>query len=350
MNKDISERYPRLPIHALNLRRRTSSDGVELDKLAYLLGGNDFNQYPKVKENSWLQLFLPRTHVPQSSGHLPSASINDRGPYGFWLAVAEFCGRQDVIEILMKHSTSMNESPNNHEPLQFAARQKYTPFEQEPPRTDADVKLSGIYGGTALHHGCLVGNSKFIEALLNAGADPTVRNQFGRTCIETAARFGNEEIWKAAVARHVESQKTKKRQERDRRQRRQRIPFLAGGELEALFDVSSTDIDEQMNADKLKREDAYAGGEDKVNNDKVDKLSAHQSEPRMTPCGQNTADSVLFGPRTRSGAISFNLLLALCVMSTAFLLFLRIIAKEGGEGESSKDLSRLVNRSLRSLI
>ena len=291
----ISDIYLRLPIQALNLREKISSDGAEWEKLVHLLGGNQFNQHPKVKENSWLQLFLPGANVPQSNGHLPLASINDRDQYGFWMAVAHLCGRQDVINTLMKYGTNMNPSSYNHEPL-------YT---------------AGIYGGTALHHGCFCGDSKYIEAILNAGADPTVQNQFGRTCIETAARYGHEEAWKVAVARHEETQKNKTRQERRQRRRRQRFPALTGGELEALFDVFNVGNDGYSNSEQAVETNSAAHARHQANNDSADHSGG---------CNRTGISGCLDLKRGAS-LMSNHILVALCVMSAVLLL--NVVVKEG---------------------
>ena len=66
-------------------------------------------------------------------------------------------------------------------------------------KAGANVKLKNQFGTTALTEAAIIGSAPIIDALLKAGADPNTRNPEGETPLMAVARSGKVDAGEAAA-------------------------------------------------------------------------------------------------------------------------------------------------------
>ena len=58
----------------------------------------------------------------------------------------------------------------------------------------ADVNYQGPFGNTLLHSAAMTGDAREVRRLLDAGADPQIRNREGRTPLQLAEMLGRRAV------------------------------------------------------------------------------------------------------------------------------------------------------------
>lgn len=61
-------------------------------------------------------------------------------------------------------------------------------------RCMADVNYQGPFGNTLLHSAVITGDAREVRRLLDAGADPQIRNREGRTPLQLAEMLGRRAV------------------------------------------------------------------------------------------------------------------------------------------------------------
>ena len=77
-------------------------------------------------------------------------------------------------------------------------------------KAGANVKLKNQFGTSALTEAAIIGSAPVIDALLKAGADPNTRNPEGETPLMAVARSGHVD----AARRLLEARRRRQRQGR----------------------------------------------------------------------------------------------------------------------------------------
>ena len=83
--------------------------------------------------------------------------------------------------------------------LDWAATREHWSIFNQLLKAGADVSVLGFDGGAALHRVAHHDRPEQVLAVFRAGADPNLRNQWGRTPLHVAARRGHVEVARALV-------------------------------------------------------------------------------------------------------------------------------------------------------
>jgi len=114
------------------------------------------------------------------------ADVNDRGAGGQWLPAIHYTGgNEELLGVLVDAGAE----PDAEVLGQYALSGKTSAVKL---LLDHGASIDGEdsqYGNTALHAAAMNGNLEVVQLLVERGADPSIRNQEGRTPYEEAAEF-----------------------------------------------------------------------------------------------------------------------------------------------------------------
>ena len=111
------------------------------------------------------------------------------------LGLACFFGNVDVAEYLVKAGASINSKSHNGlkaAPLQSAAAGGHRKIVKMLLDHGADPNIREQWGHTALHAAAENGDEEMIRVLLYGGADLTLKNNQGKTALDLAMEAGHE--------------------------------------------------------------------------------------------------------------------------------------------------------------
>jgi ankyrin repeat protein len=170
----------------LNIARELFKRGAEVDAR----GGNNFTPLHQAAMNGNADM------VRFLLAH--KADINakdDLEETPFFKALVE--RRRTVVDVLMDFSPEVNGASLHQKqtPLILAIFQGYFDVAVELIRRGADVDAREVFLGNApLHFAVQQKHAGLVRLLLDKGADPMVKNKFGRTPAEQAERLGLVDI------------------------------------------------------------------------------------------------------------------------------------------------------------
>lgn len=121
--------------------------------------------------------------------------VNAYAPDGFQpLGLASFFGHQEAVEYLLKAGAWVNAPSKNEQrvaPLHSAVASGYIDIAYRLLEAGADPNLRQQGDFTPLHAAAQNGQIEMIRLLLNYGADLQVRNKAGKTALDLAAEKGH---------------------------------------------------------------------------------------------------------------------------------------------------------------
>jgi uncharacterized protein len=113
------------------------------------------------------------------------------------LHLACFFGNQPCVRWLLEHGADMEVTSKNmlkNRPLHAAAGGRHTAVCIELLRNGADADAQQHGGYTALHSAALHGNEMLVDALLSAGASPSLADGQGKTAAQHAEAKGHHAL------------------------------------------------------------------------------------------------------------------------------------------------------------
>jgi hypothetical protein len=115
------------------------------------------------------------------------------GEYGTALATACSKGRLELASLLLARGADATASSDGWGPLRIAAQRGHTDIvELLLAHGCGDIDAQWLVGRAALHDACSNGHAGVARALLGAGANPHVVDQFGCTPLREAVLEGRE--------------------------------------------------------------------------------------------------------------------------------------------------------------
>ena len=110
------------------------------------------------------------------------------------LDAAEAGDREVALRLLSARGTDPNKpGPDGTTPIMYAASNGDVELVRALIRAGANAKLKNQFGTTAITEAAIIGSAPIIDALLKAGADPNTKNPEGETPLMAVARSGNVE-------------------------------------------------------------------------------------------------------------------------------------------------------------
>ena len=113
------------------------------------------------------------------------------------LDAAEAGDREAALRLLSARGTDPNKpGPDGTTPIMYAASNGDVELVRALLKAGANAKLKNQFGTTAITEAAIIGSAPVIDALLKAGADPNTKNPEGETPLMAVARSGNVEAAK----------------------------------------------------------------------------------------------------------------------------------------------------------
>jgi uncharacterized protein len=109
------------------------------------------------------------------------------------LDAAESGDRATALRLLADRADPNALGPDGTTAIMWAAHHDHLDLVQALIKAGANVKLKNQFGTSALTEAAIIGSAPIIDALLEAGADPNTRNPEGETPLMAVARSGNVE-------------------------------------------------------------------------------------------------------------------------------------------------------------
>jgi uncharacterized protein len=109
------------------------------------------------------------------------------------LEAAESGDRATALRLLAEHSDPNAVGPDGTTAIMYAAANDDLDLVRALVSAGANVKLKNQFGTSALTEAAILGSAPIIDTLLKAGADPNTKNPEGETPLMTVARTGKVE-------------------------------------------------------------------------------------------------------------------------------------------------------------
>lgn len=170
--------------------------------------------------------------------------VNERHPLGWTpLHVAAVNGNARAVQILLEAGADPNAVEEFSTPFKTAARQHKRLMEvlvaREDEFCDRLSKNADFSGFTSLHYAALSDDYECLKLLLEAGADPTMKDGNGHTAIEYCAREQNKRLVELNSATFLEKKKRLEAEERKKYPLEKRFREVIIGQEGALTAVAS---------------------------------------------------------------------------------------------------------------
>ncbi|KAK1135965.1 hypothetical protein K0M31_000536 [Melipona bicolor] len=171
--------------------------------------------------------------------------VNMRHPLG-WTALhlAAINAKPEVVKLLLKHGADVN-APDEFINVYGTAIEKGLHTLdvlaiREEEFCDQLNSRATFKGCTALHYAVLADSEACVHALLEAGADPTMKNESGHRAVEYAKDGALKEMLMKRAIKYDEIMKEKELEERRRFPLEQRLKQYIVGQTGAISIVAST--------------------------------------------------------------------------------------------------------------
>lgn len=131
--------------------------------------------------------------------------VNEKGETA--LSIAIIGGHQKLVEFLLSEGADVDIRKNKTTSIDIKLSENTT--EQDKPRYEkmfAEYRNRENKVWSPIHIAVQSGNTNIVQLLLNHGADPTVKDKFGRTSFDIAEEKGNEKV-KKLLSEHVVNSK-----------------------------------------------------------------------------------------------------------------------------------------------
>jgi ankyrin repeat protein len=106
------------------------------------------------------------------------------------LDAAESGDRATALRLLAERADPNTVGPDGTTAIMFAAHNEDLPLVQALIKAGANVKLKNQFGTSAISEAAIIGSAPIIDALIKAGADPNTKNPDGESALMDAARSG----------------------------------------------------------------------------------------------------------------------------------------------------------------
>jgi hypothetical protein len=112
------------------------------------------------------------------------------------LMAAAYLGHAELVTVLVKTGAIVNQTTSGLTAVMLAALQGHTDIALALIQADAKAHPAGPVDWTALLYAAANGRAITVKALLDAGANPWIRNTLGHSALSLAKQRNHEEIIK----------------------------------------------------------------------------------------------------------------------------------------------------------
>jgi uncharacterized protein len=138
-------------------------------------------------------LCVAASSLGTAAGQNPQPVRRSLGAGGTLLDAAESGDRAMALRLLADRADPNALGPDGTTAIMWAAHHDHLDLVQALIKAGANVKLKNQFGTSALTEAAIIGSAPIIDALLKAGADPNTKNPEGETPLMAVARGGHVE-------------------------------------------------------------------------------------------------------------------------------------------------------------